>query len=164
MPHYSLENQHDAYVESQNLSKQNFENDVCCIHCEKFHYLKEKMDELILVCPNGKPALRLENFKKFSVKEFSGILKHHNENISKKGRPSHDSLWHLLFLTKVTVSTFVIRFAYGSYYSLHLLSWVFMSFSFFFVNFSIQFGKNDIREIANFTFFQLYHDFIKSFG
>ena len=81
---------------------------------------------------NGKLALRLEDFKKFSVKEFSGILKDYNENISKKGRPPHDNLWHLLFLTKVTVSTFVIRFVYGSYYSLHLLNWVFMLFFFFF--------------------------------
>lgn len=81
---------------------------------------------------NGKLALRLEDFKKFSVKEFSGILKDYNENISKKGRPPHDNLWHLLFLTKVTVSTFVIRFVYGSYCSLHLLNWVFMLFFFFF--------------------------------
>lgn len=132
MPYYSLQNQHDAYVESQNLSKQTFENDVCCIHCEKFHYLKKKTDELISVCPNGKLALRLEDFKKLPVKEFSRILKDYNENISKKGRPPHDNLWHLFFLTKVTVSTFVIRFVYGSYYSLHLLNRVFMLFFFFF--------------------------------
>ena len=43
---------------------------------------------------NGKLALRLEDFKKFSVKEFSGILKDYNAKISKKGRPPHDNLWH----------------------------------------------------------------------
>ena len=52
------------------------------------------MDELILVCPNGNLALRLEDFKKLSVKEFSGILNDYNEKISKKGRPPHDNLWH----------------------------------------------------------------------
>ena len=42
------------------------------------------MDELISVCPNGKPASCLEDFRKFLVKELSGILKHYNENISGK--------------------------------------------------------------------------------
>ena len=45
--------------------------------------MKEKMDEFISVCPNGKPASSLD-FRKFSVKGFREILKHYNENISGK--------------------------------------------------------------------------------
>ena len=67
---------------SQNFSKQTC--DVCCIHCEESHYLKETMDEFIPVSPNGKPALCLEDLRKFSVKELQGKLKHYHENISEK--------------------------------------------------------------------------------
>ena len=42
------------------------------------------MEEFISICLNGKPASWLEYFRKFSVKELPGILKHYNENISGK--------------------------------------------------------------------------------
>ena len=45
---------------------------------------KKKKDEFISVCPNGKPALCLEDFSKFSGRELQGILKHYHENIEKK--------------------------------------------------------------------------------
>ena len=107
---------------SQNFSKQTC--DVCCIHCEESHYLKETMDEFIPVSPNGKLALCIEDLRKFSVKELQGKLKHYHENISeKKNRPSDENLCHFLSLpTKVTVSTVAIRFINGSYYLLHLKS------------------------------------------
>ena len=46
--------------------------------------MKEKNHEFISVCPNGKQASCLENFRKFSVKALQGILKHCHEKISGK--------------------------------------------------------------------------------
>ena len=46
--------------------------------------IKTKMDGFILVCPNRKQTSCLENLRKFSVKELSGMLKYCNENISGK--------------------------------------------------------------------------------
>ena len=46
--------------------------------------MKEKTDEFISVCPNGKSSSCLEKLRKFSVKELQGILKHYYENISGK--------------------------------------------------------------------------------
>ena len=43
-----------------------------------------KMNEFVSVCSNGKPASDLEDFRKFSVKEIQGILKHEHENIGNK--------------------------------------------------------------------------------
>ena len=63
-------------------------------HCEECRYLKEKMDEFTSVCPYGKPATCLEDFRKFSVKDFQGILKHYNENIRKKSKHSDENLCH----------------------------------------------------------------------
>ena len=46
--------------------------------------MNEKYELFILVCPNGKPASWLEDFKQFSEKERQGIFKHCSENIKEK--------------------------------------------------------------------------------
>ena len=109
----------------------------------------KKRNEFILVYPNGESASGLKDFRKFPMKEL---------HLKKQTLWWEPNLTHfLLFLIKVPVSTVAIRFVYGSYYLLHLQS-CFFSWTFKCWNFSI--WKNDIREIPNFTFFQIYHYFV----
>ena len=56
LPHYGPINSNEALVESEKNLKQIIKSEVRCIHCQKSHYLKEKMDEFILVSLNRKPA------------------------------------------------------------------------------------------------------------
>ena len=78
------------------------------------------MDEFISVCANGKPTSCLERFQ---WKTFENILVLQWKQIRKKDKPSDKNHWCFwLSPIKVTVSKVVIRFVYGSYYLLHLLS------------------------------------------
>ena len=87
---------------------------------------KTNLQKLCLLCslfPNGKPTSCSEDFRKCTVKELQGILKHYHESIREKSRPSDENLCHFLsFPTKVTVSAVAIWFVYESYYLLHLKS------------------------------------------
>ena len=78
--------------------------------------MNEKYELFILVCPNGKPASWLEDYKQFSEKERQGIFKHCSENIRKKSRPDEKFCYFLSFSTKVTVLAVVTRFVYGLFH------------------------------------------------
>ena len=113
------------------------------------------MDEFISVCPDGKPALCLEDFRKFSVKELQGILKHYHENISEKKADLLMRTFAIFSrcqpklqsqqLPSDSFTDNTICFTYKAVFSRELSNAIW---------------KNDIREIPNFYFFQLYHYFV----
>ena len=113
------------------------------------------MDEFISVCPDGKPASCLEDFRKVSVKELQGILKHYHENISGKK-------------AGLEMRTFAIfSCCQPKLQSQQLPSDPFMDHTNCCTykavvsrELSNVMWKNDIREIPNFNFFQLYHYFV----
>ena len=123
------------------LFKTNFKSDVFCIHSEESHYLKEKLDEFISVYPNEKPASCLECFRKFSVKELQGILKHYHVNISGKK-------------ADLVMRTFAIFCLFQPKLNLdHTTCCTYRAG--FSCKFSNAIWKNDIREIINFNFFSV---------
>ena len=75
-----------------------------------------------------KAGIALRRFQRvFSERTFRNNVALQWKQIRKKGKPSDGNFWHFLFSPiKVTFSTVVWIFIYGSYYLLHLLSWFFL--------------------------------------
>ena len=98
------------------------------------------MDGFISVCLDGKPTSCFEDFRNFSVKELQGILKHYHENISGK---KADLLMRTFAIFSRCYHTTCCT--YKAVFSRELSNAIW---------------KNDIREIPNFNFSQLYHYFV----
>ena len=116
--------------------------------CEESHYLKEKMDEFILVCPNGKPASCVEDLRKFSVKELQGILKHYHENISGK---KADLLMRTFAIFSRCQPTLRSQQLLSDSFMDHTTCCTYKAV--FSRELSNAIWKNDIREIPDFNFF-----------
>ena len=78
------------------------------------------MDKFMSVYPHEKPALRLEDFRKFSLKEHQGILKHYHENISQKTHLLLRAFIIFCHFQSKSESTVPIRFINEPYYLMHL--------------------------------------------
>ena len=116
------------------------------------HHLKEKMDEFISVCPNGKPASCLEDLRKFSVKELQGILKHYHENVSGK---KADLLMRTFAIFSRCQPKLQPQQLPSDSFMDHTTCCAYKAV--FSCELSNAIWKKDIREIPNFNFFKLYH-------